>query len=159
MNGFVKMLKQGRRLLANIQRYPIYRLYRIRNIEFVFSLSVVRSPIVEAFSRHQTQETVLSGVLPLSISVKVALTTNICTNDGLANAAQGVLHQIVYNQDFIDYESSKGNDIILNKIPKYVIIELISHFPLTFLSLPFALLYILSLPHFFHDFFSQCLQL
>ena len=103
-----KLYKQWLLPFNTYQRYPICRLYRIRNIEFVFSLSVVRSPIVKAFSRHQTQETVLSGVLPLSISVKVALTTNICTNDGLANAEQGALCQIIYNQNSIDYESSKG---------------------------------------------------
>jgi hypothetical protein len=57
--------------------------------------------------------------------MKVVLTVNICTNDGLANGAQGILRQIVYNPDSIDTQSSRGKAIVLKRPPKYVVVELI----------------------------------
>src|SRR3982751_2518036 len=57
-------------------------------------------------STPDTKENSLAGILALSIGMKVVLTVNICTNDGLANGAQGILRQIVYDQDAIDHTCS-----------------------------------------------------
>jgi hypothetical protein len=56
----------------------------------------------------------------------VVLTVNICINDGLANGTQGILRQIVYEKDnIITRYSREEKSIILKKVPKYVVIELV----------------------------------
>jgi len=58
--------------------------------------------------------------------MKVVFTINICTNDGLANGAQGILRQIVYDRDSVDQAHSRlEKAIVLAQPPKYVVVELI----------------------------------
>jgi hypothetical protein len=83
-------------------------------------------------SVSDTKTNTLCGILPLSIGMKVALTVNICTNDGMANGAQGILREIIYDAAFpiMNNRSIDGKkDIILNKPPKYVVIEMLNHIP------------------------------
>ncbi|CAG8684276.1 4815_t:CDS:2, partial [Scutellospora calospora] len=64
--------------------------------------------------------------------MKVALTINICTNDGMVNGAQGTLRKIVYDvtSSIIKNINNKGEKIIIfNKPPKYIIIEILSQKP------------------------------
>lgn len=75
-------------------------------------------------SVSDTKENSLCGILPLSIGIKVLITTNICANDGLANGSEGILRQIVYEAGTIDYSSSKAESLILKTPPKYAVIEL-----------------------------------
>jgi len=77
-------------------------------------------------SAADIKDNVLSGILPLSIGMKVVLTVNICVPDGLANGAQGILRQIVYDKNSIDHSSSqRGKTVVLKSPPKYVVIEMI----------------------------------
>ena len=88
-------------------------------------------------STPDTKENSLAGILPLSIGMKVVLTINVCTNDGLANGAQGILRKIVYDQDAIDHSCSRqGKAIVLKKPPKYVVVELSGGSCGTYGSLP-----------------------
>ena len=52
------------------------------------------------------KENALSGILPLSIGMKVTLTVNICTNDGLADGAEGIVRQIVFDEGSVDQTNS-----------------------------------------------------
>jgi len=77
-------------------------------------------------SAPDTKDNALSGILPLSVGMKVVLTVNICTVDGLANGAQGILRRIVYDDENVDTASSQpGKAIVLKKPPKYVVLELL----------------------------------
>lgn len=87
-------------------------------------------------SAPDTKENSLCGILPLSIGMKIVFTVNVCTQDGLANGAQGILRQIVYDQDSIDRPSSRGKEVVLKRPPKYVIVELISRRPGAYDNLP-----------------------
>lgn len=49
-------------------------------------------------SAADTKENTLCGILPLSIGMKVVFTINVCTKDGLANGAEGILRQVVYDR-------------------------------------------------------------
>lgn len=91
-------------------------------------------------SASDTKENALCGILPLSIGMKVALTVNFFTKDGLANGAQGILRQVIYDQESIDYTNSRGKDVVLKKAPKYVVVELIGGTPGAYDSLPIYLL-------------------
>ena len=101
----------------------------------IYSCAVDRYRNIPLTGRHRraflstpdTKENSLAGILPLSIGMKVVLTVNVCTNDGLANGAQGILRQIVYGQDTIDRSCSRqGKTIVLREPPKYVVVELTS---------------------------------
>jgi len=87
-------------------------------------------------SAPDTKENVLSGILPLSLGMKVVLTVNICVPDGLANGAQGTLRQIVYDKDSVDLSSQRGKIIVLKCPPKYVVIELFDKSPGSYEGLP-----------------------
>ena len=70
-------------------------------------------------SAPDTKDNARCGILPLSIGMKIVLTLNICTNDGLANGAQGILQQIVYNEEFVDKSSaSTRRSYYAEKAPK-----------------------------------------
>ncbi|CAG8592989.1 24138_t:CDS:1 [Cetraspora pellucida] len=71
--------------------------------------------------------------------MKIALTVNICTNDGIVNGAQGILHRIIYDiespiEEIVNIDGEKS--ITLNKPSKYVIIELLNHKPGAYTNLP-----------------------
>jgi len=87
-------------------------------------------------SASDTKENALSGILPLSIGMKVVLTVNICTNDGLANGVEGILRQIVFDKDSVDRASSKKKKIVLKRVPKYVTVELLDRTPGPYDNLP-----------------------
>jgi len=87
-------------------------------------------------SAPDTKENNLCGILPLSIGMRVVFTINICTNDGIANGAEGILCQIVYDQDSIDRLSSRGRSIVLKAPPKFAVVELIDRTPGVFEGLP-----------------------
>ncbi|CAG8441197.1 2797_t:CDS:2 [Scutellospora calospora] len=80
--------------------------------------------LLKFLSVSDIKKNTLCGILPLSINMKVVLTVNICTNDIMANGSLGILQQIIYDQNSIDYSSSCKNNIVLKGPPKYVIIEL-----------------------------------
>jgi len=87
-------------------------------------------------STPDTKDNALCGILPLSISMKVVLTVNICTADGLANGAQGILRQIVYDKADVDELYSQPGSIVLQKPPKYVVVELTGPSPGAYKDLP-----------------------
>jgi len=88
-------------------------------------------------STPNIKENALCGILPLSIGMKVVLTVNICTDDGLANGAQGILRKIVYNRDSIDHSASQqGKIIAIKNPPKYVVIEMLGKSPGVYKGLP-----------------------
>jgi hypothetical protein len=84
-----------------------------------------------------TKDNAIAGILPLSVGMKVALTVNICTNDGMANGARGILRQIVYDEESAEQSHShQGKAIVLKKPPKYVVVELIGATPGAYEGLP-----------------------
>ncbi|CAG8717190.1 1585_t:CDS:2 [Cetraspora pellucida] len=90
-------------------------------------------------SLSDAKSNLLCGILPLSIGIKVALTVNICTNNGMVNGAQGVLRNIVYDNEMLIKEDLNINNeeiVILNKPPKYVIVELLDYKPDLYEQLP-----------------------
>jgi len=86
-------------------------------------------------SASDTKENILSGILPLAIGMKLILTFNVCTNDGLANG-EGILRQIVFDEDSVDRANSQGKSIVLKKAPKYVIVKLLEENPGAYDKLP-----------------------
>jgi hypothetical protein len=58
-------------------------------------------------SSPDTKDNTLCGILSLPIGMKIALTVNICTADGLANGAQGILRQIIYDENRVDSSFSQ----------------------------------------------------
>lgn len=79
----------------------------------------------EYLSTSDSKNNPLAGIVPLSIGMKVSLTYNICTNDGLTNGSQGILRQIVCDSD-----SNSGH------LPKYVVVELTDGSPGAYEGLP-----------------------
>ena len=68
----------------------------------IYSCAVDRYRKIPLTGRHRrafwstpdTKENSLAGTLALSIGMKVVLTVNVCTNDSLANGAQGILGRL-----------------------------------------------------------------
>ncbi|CAG8663122.1 15070_t:CDS:2 [Cetraspora pellucida] len=64
--------------------------------------------------------------------MRVALTINICTSDGMVNGSQGILCEIIYDtaSSIVRNINNKGENIIIfDKLPKYIIIKLLNHKP------------------------------
>ncbi|CAG8771236.1 5176_t:CDS:2, partial [Cetraspora pellucida] len=77
-----------------------------------------------------TKSNALCGILPLSIGMKIAITTNICISDGMVNGAQGILRKIVYDTTSTMEENvnSDGNKAVtFSKPSKYIVIEILNH--------------------------------
>lgn len=89
-------------------------------------------------SVSDTKSNPLCGILPLSIGMKIALTVNICTNDGMVNGAQGILRNIIYNSESSIQENQTNNKkvITFDKPPKFVVIELLNNEPGSYEQLP-----------------------
>ncbi|CAG8661878.1 17085_t:CDS:2 [Cetraspora pellucida] len=68
--------------------------------------------------------------------MKVTLTVNICIYDNLANGTQGIIRQIVYDENSINIFPNKKNNFMLNKPPKYVIVELLNSTTGSYKDLP-----------------------
>ncbi|CAG8528287.1 24356_t:CDS:2 [Cetraspora pellucida] len=89
-------------------------------------------------SVSDTKSNTLCGILPLSIGMKLALTINICMHDGMVNRAQGILRKIVYDSTSMIVENTdigEGKSIIIDRPPKYIVLELLNHTPGTYDSL------------------------
>ena len=54
----------------------------------------------------------------------------------MANESQGILRQIVYDEDSIDYASSRRKVVVLKKPPKYGVVELLGRTPGAYVNLP-----------------------
>src|SRR5260364_339979 len=88
-------------------------------------------------SASDAQQNALCGILPLFIGMKVILTVNICIHDNLANGTQGIIRQIIYNENSISILPHHKNTFMLDKPPKYVIIELINTTAGSYKDLPY----------------------
>ncbi|CAG8467699.1 10788_t:CDS:10, partial [Scutellospora calospora] len=97
---------------------------------------LTRNNHIKFLSVSNIKENILCRILSLSINMKVVLTVNICTNDNMANGLLEIFQQIVYDQNSIDYSSSRKNNIVLKGPPKYVIVELTDKESGTYKTLP-----------------------
>jgi len=62
--------------------------------------------------------------------MKLSLTINICVRDGMTNGTQGILREFVYNNPAELVENTcndNSRSIIIDKPPKYIVIELLNH--------------------------------
>jgi hypothetical protein len=92
-------------------------------------------------SASDTKENSLCGILPLTIGMKATITVNICIKDGLANGTEGIIRQIIYEKDSVNYmhlqeENAYNNAVELGKVPKYVVMELTDRTPGHYEGLP-----------------------
>ncbi|CAG8681747.1 5980_t:CDS:10, partial [Cetraspora pellucida] len=109
-------------------------------LNIIFLGDFMQLPLKQISSSVNTQTVVnTSGKYQWQGIMANTLTVNICIKDGMTNSAQGILREIVYDDTAAIIKSlsvDKGKSIIIDKPPKYIIIELLNYASCKYDNLP-----------------------